>query len=64
MPIKAPHRHAHHGNSTPLGIKVLGSDLARFQQVGEQIETALKEFLEPPSVFAERTSAGISLISD
>ena len=64
MPIKARTDMLTTGIRTPLGIKVLGSDLAKIQQVGEQIETALKDVPGTTSVFAERTSGGYFLDFD
>ena len=64
MPIKARTDMLTTGIRTPLGIKVLGSDLAQIQQVGEQIETALKDVPGTTSVFAERTSGGYFLDFD
>jgi len=55
MPIKARTDMLTTGIRTPLGIKVLGSDLGQIQQVGEQIEMALKDVPGTTSVFAERT---------
>ncbi len=64
MPIKARTDMLTTGIRTPLGIKVLGSDLGQIQQVGEQIETALKDVPGTTSVFAERTSGGYFLDFD
>ena len=64
MPIKARTDMLTTGIRTPLGIKVLGSDLAQIQQVGEQIETALKDVPGTTSVFVERTSGGYFLDFD
>jgi len=64
MPTKARTDMLTTGIRTPLGIKVLGSDLAKIQQVGEQIETALKDVPGTTSVFAERTSGGYFLDFD
>ena len=64
MPIKARTDMLTTGIRTPLGIKVLGSDLAQIQQVGQQIETALKDVPGTTSVFAERTSGGFFLDFD
>jgi copper/silver efflux system protein len=64
MPIKARTDMLTTGIRTPLGIKVLGSDLAQIQQVGEQIETALKDVPGTTSVFAERTGGGYFLDFD
>jgi len=64
MPIKARTDMLTTGIRTPLGIKVLGSDLGQIQQVGEQIEAALKDLPGTTSVFAERTSGGYFLDFD
>jgi Cu(I)/Ag(I) efflux system membrane protein CusA/SilA len=64
MPIKARTDMLTTGIRTPLGIKVLGSDLGHIQQVGEQIESALKDVPGTTSVFAERTSGGYFLDFD
>jgi len=64
MPIKARTDMLTTGIRTPLGIKVLGSDLGQIQQVGEQIESALKDVPGTTSVFAERTSGGYFLDFD
>lgn len=52
------------GIRTPLGIKVLGPDLATIQRIGEQVESALKEVPGTTSVFAERTVGGYFLDFD
>jgi Cu(I)/Ag(I) efflux system membrane protein CusA/SilA len=64
MPIKARTDMLTTGIRTPIGIKVLGSDLGQIQQVGEQIEMALKDVPGTASVFAERTSGGYFLDFD
>ncbi len=64
MPIKNRTDMLTTGIRTPLGIKVLGSDLAQIQQVGIQIENALKDIPGTSSVFAERTSGGYFLDFD
>lgn len=64
MPIKARNDMLSTGIRTPLGIKVLGSDLNQIQQLGEQIEAALKNVPGTTSVFAERTSGGYFLDFD
>ena len=64
MPIKARTDMLTTGIRTPLGIKVLGSDLGQIQQVGEEIEAALKDVPGTTSVFAERTSGGYFLDFD
>ena len=64
MPIKARTDMLTTGIRTPLGIKVLGSDLGQIQQVGQQIEGALKDLPGTTSVFAERTAGGYFLDFD
>jgi Cu(I)/Ag(I) efflux system membrane protein CusA/SilA len=46
------------GIKTPVGIKVLGPDLAIIQDIGQQIERALKDVPETRSVYAERVTQG------
>jgi Cu(I)/Ag(I) efflux system membrane protein CusA/SilA len=64
MPIKNRTDMLTTGIRTPLGIKVLGSDLAQIQLVGQQIESALKDVPGTTSVFAERTTGGYFLDFD
>ncbi len=64
MPIKARIDMLTTGVRTPLGIKVLGSDLGEIQKIGEQIETTLKNIPGTTSVFAERTTGGYFLDFD
>jgi len=52
------------GVRTPLGIKILGSDLGKIQEIGEKIETAIKGIPGTTSVFAERTTGGYFLDFD
>ncbi len=61
MPIKARIDMLTTGVRTPLGIKVLGSDLAKIQAIGENIEMVLKDIPGTTSVFAERTTGGYFL---
>jgi Cu(I)/Ag(I) efflux system membrane protein CusA/SilA len=61
MPIKARIDMLTTGVRTPLGIKILGSDLEKVQEIGEQIEMALKNVHGTESVFAERTTGGYFL---
>lgn len=44
-----------------LGIKVFGPDLGKIQDIGVQIEKALRDFPGTRSVFAERTTGGYFL---
>jgi Cu(I)/Ag(I) efflux system membrane protein CusA/SilA len=64
MPIKARTDMLTTGVRTPLGIKVLGSDLGEIEKLGEQIEMALKDLPGTTSVFAERTTGGYFLDFD
>jgi Cu(I)/Ag(I) efflux system membrane protein CusA/SilA len=64
MPIKNRTDMLTTGIRTPLGIKVLGSDLGEIEQIGRQIETALKDVPGTTSVFAERTTGGYFLDFD
>jgi copper/silver efflux system protein len=64
MPIKARIDMLTTGVRTPLGIKVLGSDLGEIEKIGEQVETALKDIPGTTSVFAERTTGGYFLDFD
>jgi Cu(I)/Ag(I) efflux system membrane protein CusA/SilA len=64
MPIKARTDMLSTGIRTPLGIKVQGADLAEIQQIGTQIENALKKVPGTASVFSERTSGGFFLDFD
>ena len=64
MPIKARIDMLTTGVRTPLGIKVLGSDLAEIEKIGEQVEMALKDVPGTTSVFAERTTGGYFLDFD
>ncbi|HKW67692.1 MAG TPA: efflux RND transporter permease subunit [Terriglobales bacterium] len=52
------------GIRTPVGIKVLGPDLATIQRIGEQVEGALKSVPGTTSVFSERTAGGYFLDFD
>ena len=64
MPIKARNDMLTTGVRTPLGIKILGSDLSKIQEAGEQIEMALKGIPGTTSIFAERTAGGYFLDFD
>jgi Cu(I)/Ag(I) efflux system membrane protein CusA/SilA len=64
MPIKARIDMLTTGVRTPLGIKVLGSDLGEIEKLGEQVEIALKDIPGTTSVFAERTTGGYFLDFD
>ena len=46
------------GIRTPVGIKIMGPDLATIQQLGQKIETIVKAVPGTTSVYAERTATG------
>jgi Cu(I)/Ag(I) efflux system membrane protein CusA/SilA len=64
MPIKARTDMLSTGIRTPIGIKVLGSNLTEIERIGGQIESALKDVPGTSSVFAERTGGGYFLDFD
>lgn len=61
MPIKARIDMLTTGVRTPIGIKIMGADLAEVQKLGEHIEMSLKDVPGTKSVFAERTAGGYFL---
>jgi len=61
MPIKARIDMLSTGIRTPIGIKIMGADLGKVQQLGEHIEMVLKEVPGTKSVLAERTAGGYFL---
>ncbi|NUM76767.1 efflux RND transporter permease subunit, partial [candidate division KSB1 bacterium] len=61
MPIKARVDMLTTGVRTPVGIKILGPDLAKIQELGEHLEMVLKDVPGTTSVFAERTAGGYFL---
>ncbi|SPF43025.1 copper/silver efflux system, membrane component [Syntrophobacter sp. SbD1] len=64
MPIKARVDMNDTGVRTPVGIKILGPDLGKIQQIGLQIEATLKNISGTTSVYAERTTGGFFLDVD
>jgi len=58
MPIKARVDMLSTGVRTPIGIKIMGADLQKVQELGEHIEMVLKDVPGTKSVFAERTAGG------
>ncbi|MGJ4734737.1 efflux RND transporter permease subunit [Leptospira levettii] len=58
QPIRARIDMLSTGIRTPIGIKVLGENLEEIQEVGINIESALKKEKDVRSIFAERTSGG------
>ena len=49
------------GVRTPVGIKILGDDLNKIQELGQHIEMVIKNVPGTTSVFAERTAGGYFL---
>ena len=64
MPIKARIDMLSTGIRTPVGIKILGADLATIEAVGARIEGALRDLPRTRSIFAERASEGYFLDFD
>ncbi len=64
MPIKNRLDMLSTGIRTPVGVKVLGSDLATIERVGLQLEQALRDVHGTRSVFAERVAGGYFLDFD
>src|SRR5262249_9226633 len=58
MPIKNRIDMLSTGVRTPIGIKVLGSDLKVIQRIGEELENIFREIPGTRSVLAERTAGG------
>ena len=58
MPIKARIDMLTTGVRTPVGIKILGSDLKEIERLGSHLEMILKDVPGTRSVFAERTGGG------
>jgi len=58
MPIKARIDMLATGIRTPVGIKILGPDLARIEKIGMDLETALRDVPGTRSVYAERATTG------
>ncbi|HKA18783.1 MAG TPA: efflux RND transporter permease subunit [Blastocatellia bacterium] len=61
MPIKARVDMLTTGVRTPIGIKVMGADLQKVQEIGEHIEMVLQKVNGSKNVFAERTAGGYFL---
>jgi copper/silver efflux system protein len=58
MPIKARIDMLATGIRTPVGIKILGHDLAQIEKIGTELEAALKDVPGTRSVYAERVTTG------
>jgi Cu(I)/Ag(I) efflux system membrane protein CusA/SilA len=61
MPIKGRIDMLSTGVRTPVGIKILGSDLQEIEKIGLHLEMILKDVPGTRSVFAERTGGGYFL---
>lgn len=61
MPIKARVDMLSTGVRTPVGIKIMGSDLKKIEEIGQHIEMAIKDVPGTASAFAERTAGGYFL---
>ena len=61
MPIKARIDMLSTGIRTPVGVKVIGRDLAEMESVARQVETALKGVPGTSSAYAERVVGGYYL---
>ncbi len=64
MPIKARVDMLTTGVRTPVGIKILGADLKKIEEIGRHIEMVLQDVKGTTSVFAERTAGGYFLDFD
>lgn len=58
MPIRARIDMLTTGIRTPVGIKVLGADLKKIEEMGQHLEMILKEIPGTRSVYAERVTGG------
>ena len=58
MPIKTRIDMLATGIKTPVGIKIAGPDLSKIQEIGQQLETILKDVPGTASVYAERVAGG------
>jgi len=61
MPIKARVDMLTTGVRTPVGIKILGTDLRKIEELGAHMEMVLRDVPGTTSVFAERTAGGYFL---
>jgi Cu(I)/Ag(I) efflux system membrane protein CusA/SilA len=61
MPIKNRIDMLTTGIRTPIGIKVFGPDLRRIEEIGRQVEEAVRKVDGTRSVFAERVAGGYFL---
>ncbi len=64
MPIRTRIDMLTTGIRTPVGIKILGTDLAEIERLGSEVEAVLAGLSGTRSVFAERTAGGYFLDFD
>ncbi|MBI1871292.1 MAG: efflux RND transporter permease subunit [Chlamydiae bacterium] len=64
MPIKNRIDMLTTGVRTPIGIKILGADLKRIEEIGTQLELILKDVAGTRSIYAERVAGGYFLDFD
>ena len=64
MPIKNRIDMLSTGVRTPIGIKVLGSDINEIERIGIQLEGIIRNIPGTRSVYAERTAGGYFLDFD
>jgi len=63
MPIKGRIDMLTTGIRTPVGLKISGANLVQIEQIGGQVEAALRQMKGTRSIFAERTGGGTFSIS-
>jgi copper/silver efflux system protein len=61
MPIRGRVEMLTTGMRTPVGLKIQGADIAKIQEIGRQVEHALRSVPGTRNVFAERTGEGFFL---
>jgi Cu(I)/Ag(I) efflux system membrane protein CusA/SilA len=61
MPIKARIDMLSTGIRTPVGVKIFGADLTVIGQLGERLESVLRDVPGTRSAYAERTTGGLYL---
>jgi Cu(I)/Ag(I) efflux system membrane protein CusA/SilA len=64
MPIKGRIDMLTTGIRTPVGLKISGANLVQIEQIGTQVEAALRQMKATRTVFAERTGGGYFLDID
>lgn len=64
MPVKARIDMLTTGVRTPVGIKIMGADLKKIEEIGTHIEMVLRDVTGTRSIYAERTAGGYFLDFD